>query len=302
MTRGKSGTGHRKAPAQKKPPLTHFLCIPLVTAESKPQLEASLAKFRANVSPSPRTLENTQIAQEATSESGDKVTSNVHPKAIRPVGVLHCTLGVMSLSQEKLTEATRLLQTLNLSSLLDSATPTSSSAEPTSNTSNSPLKISLKGLTSMHSPQKTSILYTAPSDPTNRLQPFCQALQDAFKKAELLVPDDRPLKLHATIVNTIYAKGRKKPPPRRQESMSTSTGADAGGGDDRSQGHGPNANAPLKVDARGILERYEDYVWAENVVLDRVAICEMGAKKKFDGDENVVAEEYEEVTSLALPR
>lgn len=127
----------------------------------------------------------------------------------------------------------------------------------------------------MHAPEKTSIVYIEPYDPTGRLYPLCLALQDVFRRSELLVPDDRELKLHATLVNTIYTKGRK------------------------SQGHGPNANAPLKIDARALLEKYSDFVWAKDVVLDRIAICEMGAKKRIENGE-VVGEEYTEVASVPL--
>jgi len=127
----------------------------------------------------------------------------------------------------------------------------------------------------MHAPEKTSILYIEPHDSSERLYPLCLALQDVFRREDLLIPDDRKLKLHATIVNTIYAKGR------------------------RAQGHGLKADAPLKIDARALLNKYEDFVFAENVVLDRVAICEMGAKKRIENGE-VVGEEYREVASVPL--
>jgi activating signal cointegrator complex subunit 1 len=160
----------------------------------------------------------------------------------------------------------------------------------------------------MHSPKQTSILYIAPTDETGRLTPFCIALQKMFKDKGFMI-DDRPLKLHATIVNTIYAKGRKRPP--RSNAYESSSGnakakhqlgeVDPSTPDDRSQGHGPNANAPLKIDATAILEKYEDFVWAKDVVLDRVAICEMGAKKVVDEEGNVKDEEYTEVACIALP-
>ena len=145
------------------------------------------------------------------------------------------------------------------------------------------MAINLAGLASMHNPQNTSILYIDPSDPTRRLYPFCLALQTIFRDAGILLPDDRKLKLHATIVNTIYAKGRRND------------------NNNNSEGHGPNANAPLRIDARGLLEEHKDFVWAEDVVLDRIAICEMGAKKRLDGEGNVVGEEYTEVASVGLP-
>jgi activating signal cointegrator complex subunit 1 len=47
------------------------------------------------------------------------------------------------------------------------------------------------------------------------------------------------------------------------------------------------------------LERYQDFVWARDVVLDRIAICEMGAKKVVENGE-VVGEQYTEVASVSL--
>ena len=330
MTRGKPS---RKRPAEKKPALTHFLCLPLVTAASKPQLETSLEAFRDDVSP-------TGGADGSSAhDTGPTTYETVHPKAIRPVGALHCTLGVMSLSKDQLDQAVETLRAIDVERLLsasatayksgtdDLSTPAKDQDEPASLTrpisppSNGhvaqPLRIDLKGVVSMHDPQKTSILYTAPADSSGRLYPFCLALQDLFKQRGLLVPDDRKLKLHATIVNTIYAKGRRKrAPPQRQRqqtpdrSQTNALAQDANAGeaqsgdieqDSRSQGHGPNANAPLKIDARAILEKYQDFFWANDVVLDRIAICEMGAKKKFAEDGKLVAEEYTEVASVKLP-
>ena len=160
----------------------------------------------------------------------------------------------------------------------------------------------------MHDPQNTSILYIPPSDPTQRLYPFCLALQKIFMKEGILLPDDRDLKLHAMIVNTVYAKGRKKPALKeegRVEGGSSSSGQSAPE-EDRSQFHGPNSNVSLKFDSRPLLEAYKSFVWAEDVVLDRIAICEMGAKKKkkerVDGGGSVVGEEeeYTEVASVGL--
>jgi activating signal cointegrator complex subunit 1 len=286
----------RRPPSQKKPPLTHFLCLPLVTPSSKPQLEASIETFRNHVSPN-------------QPEQTTNVATRIHPKAIRPVGVLHCTLGVMSLDGPTLQKAIDLLQNLDINSLLSSASPTSNPLLPTPSTQippesnkpathGQPIKISLTGLSSMHSPTNTSILYIPPSDPTQRLYPFCLALQKIFQDEGLLLPDNRELKLHATIVNTIYAKSRnKRAGPKREGKV----GKEPDQNEDRSQGHGPHSNAPLKFDARALLEEYKNFVWVEGVVLDRIAICEMGAKKLLGVDGEVVGEEYTEVASVGLP-
>ena len=328
--------GPKRPPAEKKSPLTHFLCLPLVTPDSKPQLEASLRKFRNAVSSHGQgsTRQIQEACGIASEQQPETVTSGVHPKAIRPVGALHCTLGVMSLDRKRLDEAVELLVALDTRSLLKQtrkdhteqarefqevfdvetktegtqSTLTKPISPPAVDRDSVSLSVDLKGLVSMHPPHNTSILYTAPADLSERLYPFCLAVQKLFRDKDLLVADDRKLKLHATIVNTIYAKGRK--PERRRYGVtpgSTRTTGEPEGQqtgeevDDRSQGHGPKANAPLKIDATVLLEEYKDFTWAENVRLDRIAICEMGAKKVTNAEGEVISEQYTEVASVALP-
>lgn len=55
------------------------------------------------------------------------------------------------------------------------------------------------------------------------------------------------------------------------------------------------SRAPLRFNARGLLERFEGFVWAEGLRVDKVAICRMGARKVLDEGGAVVGEEYEEV-------
>jgi activating signal cointegrator complex subunit 1 len=332
-------SGYKKSSGPKKPPLTHFLCLPIVNSKSRPQLEKSMQEFREAVTrKDPASTKPFGQSEEAGRSEQETVVSGVHPKAIRPVGALHLTLGVMSLKDEKLNEAVEFLKNLDVSNLM-SGTPTMPVIEPEppnsaststlerpispppTTRSNDPLNLDLRGLTSMHPPRKTSILYIAPSDESRRLYPFCLALQKTFTEAGFLLPDDRKLKLHATIVNTIYAKGRTKRLTPNKKSMretpdpeqTANPGPEVPKGqededgnapeqDDRSQGHGPDAKAPLRLDATAILERFQDFVWAENVVLDRIAICEMGAKKITNADGNVIGEEYTEVAAIELPR
>ncbi|KAK3070053.1 hypothetical protein LTR53_011122 [Teratosphaeriaceae sp. CCFEE 6253] len=255
----------------------------------------------------------------------ESVELSIHPKAIRPVGTLHYVSGLLrasrgeplpsrgdTLAPEVFTSGSRPM------SLDRPITP------PSIDRQTQPLIVSLKGLISMHDPHKTSVLYAAPTDVSERLYPFCSAVQKTFADAGFLVPDDRPLKLHATIVNTIYARGRRNQRDKRSnppsavavdDELSThaaSAGPSTGelesaagrsepGADERSQGHGPDANAPLKIDATALLASFNDFSWAENVVLDRIAVCEMGAKKVLDAQGRVVSEEYTEVASVALP-
>ena len=137
------------------------------------------------------------------------------------------------------------------------------------------LKFTLSGLHAMQTPSKTSSLYLSPSNPSSVLLPFCRTLTSAFHTSGFLLPDPRPLKLHATIVNTIYAREAKSGKKRWSK-------------DSR------------KIDAREVIERYEGYEWVKDMKIDRVAICEMGAKKVVEGEE-VVDQVYTEVVSVPLP-
>ena len=120
---------------------------------------------------------------------------------------------------------------------------------------------------------------------------------DPYTAALTRIPKPRPLLLHATIVNTIYVRGRPSPTPA-----------------DRAQGG--RIRKRFEFDARDLLARYKNYytdesrttpvkpssisassqgegsedsnaasatqypfVWAKDVPLDSVCICEMGAKK-----------------------
>ncbi|KAK7635680.1 AKAP7 2'5' RNA ligase-like domain-containing protein [Phyllosticta paracitricarpa] len=306
---------------QKKPPLTHFLCIPLVTAMTRPQLEASIARFRREVlgeegesgerkGAHDQTKPTSAHAEHAdgkelegdaekskddathrdnggdaaqTADNDDNTTHGTatapfSPSAVRPVGTLHLTLGVMSLrDDESIARALALLHSLNLSSLLrqsQSQSQSESAKQPqlSSHTDphhppsdQTPLSLSLQGLHPMQSPSRTSILYAAPHDPTNRLYAFATAVRDAFASAELLVPDDRALRLHATLVNTIYAKDARR---------RGGGGGRGGRGRDRDRG---------KFDARPLMERFDGFVWAEGVRVEGVAVCEMGAKDLGEG-------------------
>ena len=261
--------GH--APA-KKPPLTHFVCIPLLTPTSIPQLKESLQSFKDAVSSPERTV-------------------TIPEKAFRPLGVLHLTLGVMSLTEASQLEAAKtLLRSLNLQELLQagpeaphpspgdekSASLTSLSRAITPpplskpNQDRTPLVVTLEGLQAFPSPSKATVLHLPPHDPTSRLYPFCHRLRQAFVDAGFVQPEDRPLVLHATIVNTVYAKTDRRGEKRRM--------------------------GRITFDATGLMERYDGLVWASGVEIEGVRICEMGARAMEvegggDGDEGL-GQEY----------
>lgn len=264
--------------------------------------------------------------------NGDAVLQLLPREAVRPVGTLHLTLGVMSLwTEERVRGALGLLRRLDLEGMVreaydaaakengvegdanedgegvvrkdagdESDTASShgdvpllspalqisapaakskatshvssepSTSRPPASPSPSPpppLRISLTSLQSMHPPSRTTILYAIPtmshaSPPHPALQHLASALRHRFTQAGYLEPDERPLLLHATIVNTVYVRGR---------------------------GHRLRR---LTLDARSLLQRYEEMCWMRNVVLESVAVCRMGAKRVEGGGGDEEDEEY----------
>jgi activating signal cointegrator complex subunit 1 len=293
----------------RKPPLTHFLCLPLLTTTSILQLQESLSRFKSAVIRPNRT--ETPAGEDA--EASGLTTGVVIPeKAFRPLGVLHLTLGVMSLrTEDKINDAKDLLERLDLSKLLqesgknlaasgqgkDGSTvddhaqlrqdhPPSEPVEtmPTfletlkrtvtppplsrPKISAEPLIVSLQGLQAFPSPHKATVLHCPPRDPTLRLHPFCLKLKRSFVEAGLMEPENRPLVLHATIVNTVYAKPDRRNEKRRMGSISF------------------DATEVMRIyNEKGGIDRggaTGEFVWADDILIDRVRICQMGAKAVDD--------------------
>jgi activating signal cointegrator complex subunit 1 len=201
--------------------------------------------------------------------------NGIPEQAIRPIGTLHLTLGVMSLlTRSRVQEALTVLKSLNLRDLLAETSNASGDAKPlVKNKSTSgkgekgevevePLTITLRGLESMHTSSKTSVLYTSPVDTDKRLYSFCNSVKAVFVDADLLVRDERPLLLHATLVNTVYVPGVRG----------------------KGSGHG-RSSVRLTIDAREFLRAYEGKEWMRAVRVETVAVCRMGAVKGENGEE-----------------
>ncbi|KAJ0426432.1 AKAP7 2'5' RNA ligase-like domain-containing protein [Aspergillus carlsbadensis] len=336
----------------KRPPLTHFLCLPLVNEVSLPQLESSLAAFKASIPQAP--ARSDLIEQQRRFQQPCPL---IPDDAIRPVGTLHLTLGVMSLpTPQRLNEALEFFQTLDLPGLLcaageiaakrnvpktaitngmpiDSATNTAkilikSSIDENSQRGSTPLEpfaISLESLHALPRARAATILHVAPVDPTSRLHPFCEALREKFQEAGFMQKEyqrgsatkPRPLLLHATIANTIYIRGRKRNTgghgKNRRPSQYTfdardivshyrnfyldsdrtvarssvvTTRDESRNGDNYTDSHSENEGAstePTSDDTNPSCP----FVWARNLPIESVCICEMGAKKlDFEADEN----------------
>ena len=148
-----------------------------------------------------------------------------------------------------------------------SASQTPSNAKPHTTSSvpvsrSNPLTVSLHSLGTFPRPSSSRVFFAHPHDPTNRLQRFAELVQQRFKEASLIA-ETRPLVLHATVANMIYAKSKGR-----------------GGRGYRGKGRRENDGS---IDAREVLdifnEREVEFVWAEEIPIDRVRICKMGAEK-----------------------
>lgn len=245
----------------KAPQLTHFLCLPLVSPASRPQLSANIASFKQDV------VRSTQIGG-----------FDLPPDAIRPVGNLHLTLGMMSFPKnEGLEKAINVLRSLEPQKILAGITksmmpgvdkPTGTTEEVKEEEAISPkVLLTLKGLSSMQKPEKATVLYAPPFDPDGILQKYAEEIKAIFNDAGLLVSENRPLLLHATIVNTIYVKRNSRHKGKRGDRI-------------------------MIKNAQAIMDRYEDHVWMEAVPLEKIAICRMGAKP-VEEDGAVVDAKYE---------
>ncbi|KAJ5189616.1 hypothetical protein N7491_005947 [Penicillium cf. griseofulvum] len=356
---------------QKRPQLTHFLCLPLVNTKSLPQLDTSLAAFKtAHLEPG--------IGSQSPNGQGDTSRLGLPSRAFRPLGTLHLTLGVMSLTnKERLDQALAFFQSLDLAEIINEVEQvTAQTQQKVALHQSSPLTISLESLHALPQGKSATILHASPVDPTDRLLPFCVKLRDKFIEAGFIksepdrrprgqtprfvqdspqaselttIPSDaslhqpkpRPLLLHATIVNTVYVHGRQ----------------------DRSKdANGNNSSHRLTFDARNLISQYRNYypddnrtiphrspagssadtksepcarsspipdkditskdrgdsapslppsqgfpfIWAKEIPLDTICICEMGAKKLHpgvhdrDGLNERLGEEYTVIAERSL--
>ncbi|KAF4214267.1 hypothetical protein CNMCM8980_008411 [Aspergillus fumigatiaffinis] len=207
---------------EKRPPLTHFLCLPLVNDISLPQLESSLSTFKAAIPLVSHSDENGSVQQQVSAER-----PLIPDGAVRPVGTLHLTLGVMSLpTKERLEEAIEFFRSLDLASIMHEAEEIAKKSKWSRKRSSSPrrqsdftgavgegeethpskrleqegdsassivprgnyepLTISLESLHALPRGRATTVLHAAPVDSTSRLYPFCVLLRNKFLEAGFL--------------------------------------------------------------------------------------------------------------------
>lgn len=285
----KTSNGH--CPIQKHTPLTHFLCLPLVTSTSLPQLQHGLDELKKDL----------------------LATTSIPSTAVRPASTLHLTLGVMSLDPAQLMDAISYLHALDLHTILRDIThlriaeraaaaaaadgTVSENLTATAMPDAHVLTVDVEGLLPMHRPQDTSVLYAEPRDASARLGDFAGRINKAFEEVGRgLGNDKRGLKLHATVLNTIYAAKAMRKRARENRGM----GNDHGEQTLLRPSANPSRN--LRFDARELIDRYKGFVWAQDVTIDRVCICKMGARKVWSGGVEGVGEVVDEVYEVVAEK
>ncbi|GJN93557.1 hypothetical protein Rhopal_006614-T1 [Rhodotorula paludigena] len=265
------------------PKPTHFLAIPVaLPTSSRPHLAKSLPALQ-------QYCKNAGLPQ----------------KALRPLGTLHLTLGVLYLAgDDEVNRAKDALRNkLPLDQLFAQAGGVALAGSLGADDADQPLvppspaapiHVSLESLSSMHPPASTSVLYANPVDKTARLQPFAQSVRDWFVQEQLVANEvgREKVVLHATLVNTRYA-GRNDGPSR--STVTSSRPSDT------------IRSTPLtssgRFDARALLEHFSSTAWAPPFRLEELVLCKMGAKMVLDPTSGRYTgdEEYEVVARRKLP-
>ncbi|EEH40631.1 hypothetical protein PAAG_02607 [Paracoccidioides lutzii Pb01] len=208
---------------------THFLSLPLVNQTSIAQLASSLAEFKDAIPLRPLPV---------SARLPDRPL--VPDAALKPLGTLHLTLGVMSLStKERLEEALQFLKSLDLEAMLRDVESQTKSQAKTAGTrakaetvmgaaADAPVEPFIINLTSLHAlpnARAATVLYANPVDCTARLYPFCVSLRNKF--------------INAGFMEQEIIKGGASPPKNEAGSPGTKDICESDGegkqGDDRNE-------------------------------------------------------------------
>ena len=265
--------------------LTHFLCMPIATTLSRAQLEQTLYQFR-----------------------NDPSTSEIAPGAYRPLQTLHLPIKTLSLKTgDSVDAACQHLRSLNPDSLLrhllkksprctrgvcgeQQTTPSiyqgSSTDEFLANSKSPPLTFTLSGVRCTHLRGQGTLnwrLHALCTDSTSRLRPFLDEIRRSFDAAGFrIAPLRQTYKYgeHVVLLSTMsnrpnaIIRDTKQPDKFRQV-------------------------YPPLFETQDIIKKFEDFVFAENIRLEKLSLCELGlqtALGKFGAETRLP-----EVCSVPLP-
>lgn len=192
----------RKHRPERRSPLTHFLCLPLINSTSLAQLESSIAAFKAAYPPVPVAELPNGNGRGRPANEQDASRPLIPEGSFRPLGTLHLTLGVMSLpTKERLEEAIAFFHSLDLAALMREADRvavqirqrrrTQEADVESGPSAGQPLNVSLESLHALPRAKAATVLHASPVDPTGRLYPFCVMLRDKFLEAGFMQSESR---------------------------------------------------------------------------------------------------------------
>lgn len=170
--------------ARQREPFTHFLSIPL----NGSKMQDSFAEFK------------TDVLRECDGDRG--IDSTIFQKPEK----LHLTIGIMALMDERETQnAEQLLKECKE----DFIEPILKSA---------PLNIHLRGLEYMNDdPSNVDVLYAKiePGESLDKLQMIVDRMVDKFTSAGVMSQEYDRVKLHATVMNTLYRRDPSGAPAQK---------------------------------------------------------------------------------------
>lgn len=263
--------------------LTHFLCIPITTTHSRPQLEQALHQFKT-----------------------DPSTSQIPSNAYRPLQTLHIPIRPLRLPGDRVDAACQHLQSLNIADLLqrtpkgisshasnepeeDEETPpihqgSVTHVDPTESRSPS-LTITLSGVYSRPIPDHGTLnwrLSTPYTDSTHRLVPLLNEIRLSFDAGGFssgMEPADYPESV--ILLSNMPNRPKKKSVPDLKKPG-------------RLGRHGP----PV-FETKDIVQKFENFAFAENFRLEKLSLCKLGLHAEIE--RHGADAELQEVCSAPLP-
>ena len=264
--------------------MTHFLCFPLTTTHSQPQLRQTLHHFK-----------------------NDPSTSKIPSDAYRPLQTLHIPIRLLSLpTADRVKAACHHLQTLNINSMLRniprmipdrinrvrqtqqetlSICPESSSSDLSTESVSPSLTVTLSGVDSFKPlPGKGSLhwrLQASCTDTTSRINPFLDEIKQSLDLAGFQIPKLRlPQPETIVLLSTMSSRPHEFIPDSKQP------------------GKYRRVLPPL-FETGDIIQKFKNFVFAEDIRLERLSLCELGLQKQI---ERFGAEaQLSEVCSVPLP-
>ena len=257
--------------------LTHFICIPLTTSSSRPLLRHSLGVLRES-----------------------PASAGIPSEAFVPPGMLQMNLRIpMSLSTpSRFANAKKLLESLDLNSLTRELLKPSHrersideqflelekslSLSPVTNmTQPLPLHITLSSLavtTSHNRPPRVNALAAQCHDPTFRVRHLCNNLAIIFAVAGLFDQSSLRTSLHTEL--NLHTELKENELPLPGVVLITTKGMRGKVGPSHRQ-PGKFINYSSNINSQDLTRTFKDFVWAENIRLERLSICPLGITKQI---------------------